>query len=465
MPDNIQNEISQIIKVEISDQKMKAFLIVKEYDTERFPPITLENLYEVIEKSGVKFGVNRKAVLDIVSEKKRGEKILIAEGLGPAPGEDAKFEFYFPTEKSLRPQIKDGHVDYKEVNIVSSVEKDAVLVKKIPSKLGPKGFDVFGNEIAARNGKDINIVPGQGTYKDPEDNSMIRSSIEGVVFYNPRNYNIQVQKLYVIPDSVDYATGNVHVKSSVEIKGDVKPGFSVTTPYNIQVKGVIELATISCEGTLTVKDGIIGDGSEAIKVGGDLHSGYINNQHVKCGGSVYVSTEIRNAVIECDDEVVVVKGNGIILGGKITATNKVSAPFIGNTYNIPTEIEVGVITKYKEEYLRKEVERLAVQKQIDDYKQRITLIAQKSPDSVKDSRLSAFRDKWNEYSEHLEKIEKEMSEFKDAYYNVEDPVVCVTKTVYPGTIIKIKHVIYEVKDELTHVIFRLTGDEVTHSNI
>lgn len=465
MPAEKQNDIDQIVKLEIVDQKMKAFLTVKEYDEGTRSSITLKDLYDVIDKAGVKFGVNRKAVVDIIDEKKRGEKILIAEGLPPAIGEDAKFEFYFPTEKSLRPQIKDGHVDYKEVNIVNSVEKDTVLAKKIPAKYGPKGFDVFGNEIAPRIGKDINLNTGQGTYKDPDDNLIIKSSIDGVVFYNPRNHNIEVQRLYVVPNSVDYATGNVHVNCSVDIRGDVKSGFSVTTPYNVQIKGVVELASIACDGSLTVKEGIIGDSTQIIKVGGDLHSSYIENQRIICGGSVYVGNEIRNAVIECDDEVAMVKGTGIILGGKITATNKVSAPFIGNKYNVTTEIEVGVVTKLKEDFYRKQLEKASVQKQIEEYKQRISLIAKTSPESVKDQRLVAFKEKWNELSEHFDRIEKEIAEFNETYYNVEDPVVCVNKTVYPGTIIRIKNIVYEVREELEHVQFRLKDDEIIYSKI
>ena len=54
---------------------------------------------------------------------KWGEKIEIAEGVFPTQGNDAELEFYFENDKSLRPQItEDGHIDYKEVHFVDSVE-------------------------------------------------------------------------------------------------------------------------------------------------------------------------------------------------------------------------------------------------------------------------------------------------------------------------------------------------------
>ena len=279
MPDNSQNSSAQTIKIDITDRKMKAFISVKEPDEGKPQSVSANDLNYALEKAGVKYGVKEDVVNDIITGKKWGEKFLVAIGTEPTRGEDAKFEYFFPTEKSLRPQIKEnGHVDYKEISVVNSVEKDSLLVRKTAPTFGTKGVDVTGTAVAAINGKDINLSLGQGVYKDKDDNLLIKASVDGVVFFNPRNGNLEVQQLYIIPGSVNYSTGNVHVKSSVEIRGDVESGFSITTPYNVEVKGVVEVAAISCDGLLKVKDGIIGDGVDIMKVGGDLHSGYINNQ-------------------------------------------------------------------------------------------------------------------------------------------------------------------------------------------
>ena len=291
---------------------------------------------------------------------------------------------------------------------------------------------------------------------------LIRSSVEGVIFYNPQTHNVEVQKLYLVQGSVDYSTGNVNVKSSVEIKGDVKPDFSITTPYNIQVNGVVEQATINCGGTLTVKVGIKGDGKQLIKVEGDVHSGYINNQVIKCNGSVYSSTEIRNSIIECKDEVILVKGGGVIIGGKTTASKKVNTPVIGNMYNIPTEIEVGVNLEFREKFLEKEAAMKMAHKIMDDIDKKIALLEEEPPDNIQGS-VSALKAQKAEHAKDVERLRKELKEIEKDYYNVEDPTVCVGKRVYAGTTIKIKHAVMEVKEELSHVTFRLTGNEITYN--
>ena len=464
MAENPPKVTGQTIKVDITDRKMKAFISVKEPDAGQPQSVNTNDLNYALEKAGVKYGVKEEVVNEIITGKKWGQKFLVALGTDPTPGEDGRVEYFFPTEISLRPQIKeDGRVDYKEISVVNSVEKDALLVRKTAPTLGTKGVDVTGTAVAAVNGKDINISLGQGVSKDKDDALLIKATVDGVVFFNPRNGNLEVQQLYIIPGSVNYSTGNVHVKSSVEIRGDVEAGFSIATPYNVEVKGVVEVAKVTCEGTLKVKDGITGDGVNLIKVGGDLHSGYLNNQRIQCGGSVYIATEIRNSFIECEDEVMIMKPNGIIIGGKITAASKVTAPTIGNIYSIPTEIEVGIIPKFKEKFITKDKERAVVQKQMDELKQKISAIAQNSREGTIDPRLAAYKNQWVDCSAKLETLINEAKEFEEAYQNVADPGVYVTKTVYPGVLIRIKSVNYEVHEELSHVMFKLVEDEIVHS--
>ena len=461
MSEDAQNSLAALVNLEIVEKKMKAFLVVKEPISEQTPSITSQDLINILDKAGIKFGINTTILDEIINEKKWEERILVAEGLSPIPGEDARLEFTFSTDISLKPQIaEDGHVNFHEICVVNSIEKDAVLLKKVPATLGSKGMDIFGNEIPAGYGKDVGIILGQGTYKDPTDNLLIKSAIDGIIFYSAQKNSIEVQKLYVVQGSVDYSTGNINVKSSIEIKGDVKPGFSVTTPYNIQIKGTVEHAVLACDCDLTVQEGIVGDGKQLIRAGGDIRAGYINNQIIKCGGSVFVATEIRNSNIESNQEVTTLKNNGVIIGGKISATNKISSASIGNRYNVPTEIEVGVNFSFKEIYLNKEIEKIALQKMMENLKKNISLIEEQSQNSDMNPRLINFRMEYEAASEKLEKVRKELKEIEKFYYDAADPVVCVSKTVYPGTFIKIKQITYEVKDELSHVMFKLVNDEI-----
>jgi uncharacterized protein len=466
MAENPQVDSRGKIEVNIIDQKMKSSMRISAPENDQVPPINLQDVLEAFDKAGVKFGINESIITSYIEEKKWGELFIAAEGIPPSAGDDSIIEYYFPTAKSLKPHIsEDGRIDYKEVDAIGSVSKDEVLIKKIPATLGLPGKNVLGEDLPGKMGKDINIIPGPGTYKDPLDPMIIKSSIDGIITFNPGTKTVEVQKLYVIQGSVDFSTGNLNVKSSVDIKGDVNSGFSITTPYNISVKGMVEQAKIQCDGTLTVKEGIVGDGQQCIRVGGDIHAGYIRNQKIKCGGSIYVSTEILSSTIECEDEIVLVKPEGKIIGGKVTVRNKINAGTIGNKYNVPTEIEVGVNFEHREKYVKKMELINENRKQVDEIKKRLDVMNSKPPDMGSNARFKAIKDQLQASLDQFDRLVNDLKEIEKDYYNVDDPFIRINKAIYPGVILKIKHAVYEVKEDLSRVIFRLTGTQISYTNI
>ncbi|MFZ1281595.1 MAG: FapA family protein, partial [Ignavibacteriaceae bacterium] len=335
MSENMFNVIGGRVQVDVTDKNMKATVCIKAPTNDSEPELVLQDVLVTLKVAGVKFGINEKLIGKYLADKKWDQLFVVAEGVYPTVGNDAIFGYNFSTTKSLKPQITDdGHIDYKEINVICSANKDDLLVKKIPATQGTSGTDVFGNELPGKFGKDFNITAGAGTYKDPKDASIIKAASDGIITYNPKSLIVEVQKLYAIPGCVDFSTGNVHVKSSVDVGGDVKTGFSITTPYDINVKGRIEHAEIICDGNLNVKGGIVGDGKQLIKVGGDIHTGYIRDQHIICNGGVYAGTEISGSIIESGDEVTLVKPDGRIVGGKIVASSKIVAGGAGNKYDV-----------------------------------------------------------------------------------------------------------------------------------
>ena len=466
MSDNVPSVFASRVKVEITERNMKVFLEVKEPATEEAQSITSKDIIDILTNEGVVFGIDNDLIDEIVNEKKWGEKFIVAIGKYPPPGDDAKFEFSFPTDKSFKPQIKeDGHIDYHEISIVNSVQKDDILVKKSAPTMGTTGMTVLGTELPAVSGKDIAIQVGQGAFRDPSDNTIIKASVDGIIFFDAKKNYVEVQKMFSVKGSVDFSTGNLNVKSSVEIKGDVNPGFSIKTPYDIQINGSVEQGIISCEGSLKVNKGIVGDSKLLIYAGGDIHAGYINNQNVKCKGSLYVSTEIRNSIIECGGEVVLVKGDGVILGGKVFASNKLTVATIGNKYNVPTEIEVGILLEHKEKHDLKKTEISAVHKTISNLNKNIAEISALPPNSKNEQKAVTLRDECDASILHLDRLRNELFEIEKLASTPEPPTISVTKTVYPGTILRIRHACFEVKQDLTHVKFSLVNGEITYTNI
>jgi len=457
MPDSVLETVEPKLQVDIADNNMCAYITLIKPASEQ-GNVSEDEIYNQLYEAGVNFGVRENEISLIAEGKKEGERFLIAEGVYPVHGKDSLSEFYFSTGSSFKPKVSEnGHIDYKDVDLVKSVLKDTVLIKKTSATPGINGYDVTGKELKALPGKNTDISLGAGVYRDSADNNVVKAAVDGIIFYDEKKNTLEVQKLYKVQKSVDYHTGNINVKSSVEVEGDVKPYFKITTPYNIQIRGIIDNASVNCGGSLSVTGGIVGDGKQLICVSGDVHTAYINNQYVKCCSSIYVNSEIRNSIIECEDEIVMVKGSSVIIGGKISAKNKIVAAIVGNIYSVRTEIEVGMRLEYGEVYNKKLSEKKVLKKKVETLKAEIADFTEGRPEET--AYIDTLFARMEESDIMLGKIQKEISEIESNYYNCSNPVIQISGRIYPGVIIRMKHAMMEITEEMSHVQFYLDEDE------
>lgn len=458
-------DINHFVKVKVSEDKMQASLIVENIDDAAPDVFSEQGVIRVIHDSGVKYGLKKERVQELL-ENKENTEVLIAEGLEPTKGENAQLEYCFPTENSLKPKIlEDGRVDYKEVNLIHSIEKDAILVKKVSAQPGKLGYNVFGEELPTINGDDVSAMPGLNTYIDEKDELIIRASCDGVIKYEPRDHMVEVEPICKIKGSVDFTTGNLHVNSLVEVTVDVKPGFEITTPYDVEVKGMVEHANIECDGKLNVRLGITGDGQNKIKVGGDIQAVYIHHQNIICGGSLHVANEIRDTNVSVKNEILLSSSKGLIVGGTLTAVNRVRAATIGCLTSVPTKIEVGLNPEYKDAYLSKKEKLDEIEEKINKIREAVTKIIKTSAQGTKDYRLNRFKLDWQKLTKVQEPLEKEVQDLKNLLYCAEKPEVIVLDCIYPACEIKIEAATFRVTDEMRQVKFQLEEGKIGYASL
>ena len=82
--------------------------------------------------------------------------IKIARGTPPTKGKDAEIKFVKEVKTDLTPEMSQyGRVDFKKLNLISSIcAGETIQIRKPPTK-GQPGRDIFGIEIPGIDGKDI----------------------------------------------------------------------------------------------------------------------------------------------------------------------------------------------------------------------------------------------------------------------------------------------------------------------
>ena len=88
-------------------------------------PYTVQELKDILRNANVKTGVDEDVLRSMLVEEKYGVPTTVARGKAPVNGVDGYFEFLFKTKIEATPRENaDGSVDYKDVSIFETVEKD-----------------------------------------------------------------------------------------------------------------------------------------------------------------------------------------------------------------------------------------------------------------------------------------------------------------------------------------------------
>lgn len=309
-----------------------------------FPPchdgkdLGAQDIVTKLAEAGVSFGIDGSLINDIAQNQRYMKVYFIAKGIFPVAGKNGQIinKINYDAELEIR-QDEKGTADFKNLNTVVSVVKDQVICDIIPPEDGVPGMDVYGNEIAAKNGKPAAVPNGKNT-KITEDNSQLVSTLDGQLSY--KNGHFMVEEVLIIKENVDYTVGNINFLGDVLVHGDVRNGFSIIAGGNVTVRGMVEGATITSGGDIIINKGMNGNKSGLLDAKGMVKTSFLENCTVYAGGSIH-----SNSIISCDifcEDVVYAEGNkGVIIGGTITAYKAVEAKIVGSKSLRETNIILG----------------------------------------------------------------------------------------------------------------------------
>lgn len=292
----------------------------------------------------VTYGISDKAIEKTLEKATKITKpfdgVLIAKGIPPQKGEDARIIFHFQVEKQAgRVVDATGRMDFKERGAVQNVQKDELIAEKVPASAGIEGMDVFGRTLAAEHGKDRSLR-SIGNVTTSADGLKYTAEIKGMVTLSGED-KIGVFKQYEISGDVDYATGNLTMDGSLNIRGWVRSGFTIRANGDVTVGEGIEDAVVVAGANLTVRGGILGKENIRVKAGGNISAGFMENARVNAGGDIFVKDATVRSVVSAEGYIDVTAGKGQIMGGEVSAVKGVSANMIGAESGVKTTIKCG----------------------------------------------------------------------------------------------------------------------------
>lgn len=212
---------------------------------------------------------------------------------------------------------------------VKTGEHVATIIQPTP---GNEGIDVCGQPIKAHPGKPCDVRVDR-TLAVNEDGKVIAEREGTLVF----DHNIlSVQEVLTVSGCVDFTTGNIKVNGSVDVKEHVRAMFTINATGDVTVGGIVEAATIICNGNFHCRRGVTAKGRGKIVTGGDANVGYLNDA---CG-TIGAQLQLRREAIDCE---LLVKGNlqaetATVIGGMIEVQGESVIGTLGSRAAKPTVI-------------------------------------------------------------------------------------------------------------------------------
>ena len=301
--------------------------------------------------------------------------VVIARGRPSEDGADSHFEplvqgviHHAPTRHG------DGNVDQFDINEFVVVEAGTELMRLHPATPGVDGYDVYGNAISARPGKQKPFARDlAGTCIDPEDEHLLLAQAKGhpVILAD----GVRVEESITLP-AVDLRSGDIRFDGSIYVKGDISAGVEIYASGDVTVKGMVEHAVIEAGGNITVGIGIVNPEPHGIgpvpegvhlKAAGNIQAKYVSGAWLEAGGDIIVKEYIAHSVTETAGHVLVGQagGQGRIFGGRCHGRKGVAANRLGSNASADTLISAGVRTPPHEarETLLEELDRLRLEKE------------------------------------------------------------------------------------------------------
>lgn len=442
---------------------MNAFLSISCDDLSEEVPLT--NVFEYISSQGIIFGLDRDAVIKIISEKKYDEKILIASGTEAIKGKDGHLEFLFETKPDKKPVIKEnGSTDYYNIQTAQKVNKGDTLAVLHPPDEGVPGTDVLGRRIPSKSGSRITLFPGKNTSFKDDKKTILQADCEGTVKLVGKD-TVTVDTIYLVKGDVDFNSGNVDVNGDAKIMGDVKAGFSIKATGDVFIDGVVEDATVEAGGDVVIKGGYVGKGEGVIKAGGQVIVNFVHNQKINAKGNIYINEEAIQGQINTEASLIMTNGKGVLMGGMVRVGKFIEVNELGNDQYISTLLFVADTPK--QELLIKQLKN-DIQTLNDKYAEAQKIIAKllelKYQSGWKPDHETLYRqmekclvdipENINQTETRLKELESEVMSIKNNAY------IKIMDKVYSGIKMKIAGLPRKIENDVAGVIFKIIDNKV-----
>jgi uncharacterized protein len=428
-------------------------------------PVTPDEFAGQLTSMGINTGIKNEVFDYICSSEKALNGVLIAEGINPEQGDNAKLETYITLNTHGKAKQKeDGSVDFRDLGEITSAKSGQRLYRRIPPTTGKSGIDVYGKEVPGIPGRDMKIVLGPGTALDKDDPNLVIASSEGEVLI--KKGVMQISDIHTVHGDVDFSTGNLSFKGSIKIGGSVRAGFNIEAEGNIDIRGNVEDSIIICGGDVIVRGGFTGNGQGIIKAKQDVFVKFVENQRIEADRDIIIEAQAYHSILFAGRSVQTKSSKGAIVGGMTEAKISVEASTFGSIACPPTKIRIGTDFKFDEKLKSVESDLLSNIESLEKIEKSIIFLYRQKIDNNgvlpqdKYDLLQRLEQAKSTLPDKIAVLNEQKEQLLQQRIDLEKAFAIAEKAVYPKVQIYIGNQRLTVEDTLGPSQFRIIASEI-----
>lgn len=414
--------------------------------------------------------VIEKEIAAIDPHVKKLSRIKVAQSQAPVNGRPEYYEPLIELDRKVGKVELDGHIDYKEIGTIHEVKKGTPVLKRIPKITAQDGYTIYGEKAVAETLPSKGFLCGSNLQPSADNADVFVAAVDGCI--QKQNRKISIVEIAQISGDVDYESGNIDFSGTVQINGNILPGFAVKAGGDIIITGNVDDAHLESGGNISVSQGIAGKGNTRVLCHGDLFAKYIVNAMIQVNGIITVDESIINSHIFSNDKVYVTADHSKIMGGKVVARHRIEVASTGSNKETVTEVMVGRNLEVEREIesIRKEIAE--AQGDVDDVvnKMKNSFGTQLFEDpktfigalpQIKKKQCIQLLGQLSEHKNTVAKLKEKAQEVEKKLVLDEDPMILIRKKAFPGTTVTVRREVKKILEEFTNVKFYYDNAEKT----
>lgn len=446
--------------VRIAYDEMEAYMLLPETE-QNDAMYNLIQLKDALAESGVCEGILEERLRELVEYKIYNSEVLVARGVPPVDGVDGYYDYNFNSQIDNKPKtLPDGSVDYWSVHSIETVVQGQVIAIYHPAVAGKDGVNVRGRVLSAKPGRERMPIKGKG-FTRMNDNLTYTAAIDGKI--EMQNDRIVILPVHEIYGNAELSAGNIDFRGDIVIHGNVESGVVIHATGTITVDGVVEACTLEAGKDIIIRSGMLGGNKAFVSSKGTITAKFFEFTQIKCNGNLQADV-LMDCKVDCRGQVILDGLRGRIIGGNIRAVKGVRVSTLGNNAEKHTEIYVGAgVEVYSQLHvLEKKIEMTEEElKKIENGLERFDVLQKKrGVDYTNDPRRTTLlRAKIRDTAT----LASDREEEKKLHILAEDAngaCVSVIKEVYPGVVINIDELKFDLKNIGKKIEFFRLSDKI-----